>query len=74
MNLVFLRSVHHDGYIKANDQWGVCVGGGGEGGCHVKTSKLRKQSPYPYILIDHLCLDLDSLERARLPCQINRRL
>ena len=42
----------------------VCWGG------HVKTSKLRKQSPYPYILIDHLCLDLDSLKRARLPCQI----
>ena len=32
MNVVFLRSVHHGGYIKANDQWGVCVGGGGGGG------------------------------------------
>ena len=53
---------------------GVCVLEEGGGGCHVKTSKIRKQSPYPYILIDHLCLDLDSLERARLPCQINRRL
>ena len=61
MNLVSLSPVYHAGYNNANEQWG---------GGHDKTSKLRKQNPYPDIFIDQLCLDLESHERTHLPCQI----
>ena len=32
------------------------------GGGHDKASKLRKQSPYPDIFIDQLCLDLEYMK------------